>query len=276
MSSEYWLAHGPHATPEDGRCAMEWVSYLAGEPHSDQPACVSPALRSFCVALNDGLEKNARQRLRPFLARTIGTTHDGLDEERAWMAIDWLIRVYAPAWLELAGVTGAARGLTLLAPVQGVEDLTAVRATLEAARRDARAALQAARGSHVARALPSAAGRSARKQASAAAEPAVWVVTRIPVGGAAAQRACEQVRAAAGDGAATVARQARAGIGSTSSRAATNRALVTTAAALQQSAFALLDRMLPTQALAPAPADATAAFFGVSRPYARPAAADLP
>ena len=38
MSSEYWLAHGPHATPEDGRCAMEWVSYLAGEPHSDQPA----------------------------------------------------------------------------------------------------------------------------------------------------------------------------------------------------------------------------------------------
>ena len=123
MRSEYWLAHGPHATPEDGRCAMEWVSYLAGEPHSDQPACVSPALRAFCVALNDGLEKNARQRLRLYLARTIGTTDDGLDEERAWMAMDWLIRVYAPAWLELAGVTGAARGLTLLAPVQGVGDL---------------------------------------------------------------------------------------------------------------------------------------------------------
>ena len=111
MRSEYWLAHGPHATPEDGRCAMEWVSYLAGEPHSDQPACVSPALRAFCVAFNDGLDKNARQRLRPYLARTIGTTHDGLDEERSWMAMDWLIRVYAPAWLELAGVSRGGAGI---------------------------------------------------------------------------------------------------------------------------------------------------------------------
>jgi hypothetical protein len=276
MSSEYWLAHGPHATPEDGRCAMEWVSYLAGEPHSDQPTCVSPALRAFCVALNDGLERNTRQRLRPFLARTIGTMHDGLDEERAWMAIDWLIRVYAPAWLELAGATGAARGLTLLAPVQRVEDLTAAQETVEAARRDARAALQAARGSYVARALPSATGRSARRQARAAGEPAVWILTRIPVGGAAGQRACEQVRAAAGDGAATVARQARAARGSTSPRAADRGALVTTIASLQQSAFVLLDRMLPTQTLAPAPAPATTAFFGVSRPCAGHAVADLP
>jgi hypothetical protein len=257
MRSEYWLAHGPHATPEDGRCAMEWVSYLAGEPHSDQPACVSPALRAFCVALNDGLEKNTRQRLRPYLARTIGTTHDGLDEERAWMAMDWLIRVYAPAWLELAGATGAARGLTLLAPVQGVEDLAAARETLEAARRDARAALQAARrGPHVARALPLAAGRSARRRAWAAGEAAVWVVTRIPVGGAAAQRACEQVRAVAGDGADAVSRPARPGGGGTSSRAAARGALMTTIDALQQSAFVLLDRMLPTQTLAPASADA--------------------
>ena len=258
MRSEYWLAHGPHATPEDGRCAMEWVSYLAGEPHSDQPACVSPALRAFCVALNDGLEKNARQRLRPYLARTIGTTHDGLDEERSWMAMDWLIRVYARAWLELAGVTEAARGLAVLAPVQGVGDLAAALETLEPARRDARDALRTAlRGSHVARALPAAAGRSARKAAWASGEAAVWVVTRIPVGGAAGESAREQVRAAAGDGAAAAFHQARGRGGGTSSTAAARGALITTGAALHQSAFALLDRMLPTEALAPAPADVT-------------------
>ena len=249
MRSEYWLAHGPHATPEDGRCAMEWVSYLAGEPHSDQPACVSPALRAFCVALNDGLEKNARQRLRLYLARTIGTTDDGLDEERAWMAMDWLIRVYAPAWLELAGVTGAARGLTLLAPVQGVGDLAPAREALEVARRNVRAALKG--GSRVARALPLGAERSVRRRAWAAGEAAVWVVTRIPVGGAAGQRACEQVRAAAGDGAEAVSRVARSRGGGTGSRAAARGALVTTIAALQESAFVLLDRMLPTQTLAP-------------------------
>jgi len=257
MRSEYWLAHGPHATPEDGRCAMEWVSYLAGEPHSDQPACVSPALRAFCVALNDGLEKHARQRLRPYLARTIGTTHDGLDEQRSWMAMDWLIRVYAPAWLELAGVTDAARGLAVLAPVRGVGDLAAALETLEPARRDARDALRTAlRGSHVARALPAAAGRSARRAAWASGEPAVWVVVRIPVGGAAGEIAREQVRAAAGDCAAAF-RQTRGLDGGPSSRAAARDALITAGAALHQSAFALLDRMLPTEALAPAPADVT-------------------
>ena len=73
MSSDYTLAYGTHATPQDGRCAMEWVSYLAGEPHSDEPVCVSPVLRALCVALNDGLADEPRQRLRPYLTRTIGT-----------------------------------------------------------------------------------------------------------------------------------------------------------------------------------------------------------
>ena len=50
---KYWLSSGAHQRVEDGRCAMEWVSYLAGEPHSDQPVCVSPMLRAFCISLND-------------------------------------------------------------------------------------------------------------------------------------------------------------------------------------------------------------------------------
>lgn len=53
---------------------MEWVAYLAGEEHSDQPVCVSPMLRKFCISLNDVLPDEPRQRLRPYLARTIGTS----------------------------------------------------------------------------------------------------------------------------------------------------------------------------------------------------------
>ena len=53
--TKYFLARGAHATPEEGRCAMEFVAYLAGEPHSDQPKCVSPVLRRYCIALNDRL-----------------------------------------------------------------------------------------------------------------------------------------------------------------------------------------------------------------------------
>ncbi len=62
MSIEYSLAYATHATPGQGRCAMEWVSYLAGEPHSDDPACVSPFPRAFCTTLNDSLEDLPRQR----------------------------------------------------------------------------------------------------------------------------------------------------------------------------------------------------------------------
>ena len=114
MSSDYRLGYGTHATPEDGRCAMEWVSYLAGEPHSDHPGCVSPVLRAFCMTLNDSLEDGPRQRLRPYLVRTIGTADDGLDETRSWMALDWLIRTYAPSWLAMAGLAGSAHRLDSL------------------------------------------------------------------------------------------------------------------------------------------------------------------
>jgi hypothetical protein len=86
---------------------MEWVSHLAGEPHSDEPACVSPVLRAFCTSLNDGLEDIPRQRLRTYLPRTISTSGDGLDDRRGWMAMDWLIRVHTPTWLSAAGLTGA-------------------------------------------------------------------------------------------------------------------------------------------------------------------------
>ena len=93
MSTDYMLAYGTHATPDDGRCAMEWVSYLGGEPHSDQPACVSPVLRAFCTTLNDNLEDGPRQRLRPYLTRTIGTADDGWTRlGPGWPWIGWSAR----------------------------------------------------------------------------------------------------------------------------------------------------------------------------------------
>src|SRR5690242_21404680 len=75
--TEYHLSHGKHETASEGRCAMEWVAYIAGEPHTDQPVCVSPVLRSFGIALNDNWDDEQRQKLRPYLARCIGTAGDG-------------------------------------------------------------------------------------------------------------------------------------------------------------------------------------------------------
>jgi hypothetical protein len=250
MTTDYTLAYGTHATPADGRCAMEWVSYLAGEPHGDEPACVSPVLRAYCTALNDGLDDGPRQRLRPYLARTIGTADDGLDEPRSWMAMDWMIRVYTPAWLELARLTDASERLTSLPAVVDVDDLHAALKALELARRDARAAFGAHASRAAAWAVPWAAGRSAAREAAwGSAGAAAWAAARLAVGDIAGDRARAAARAAAGDAAAAAARVARAGTGRAAAKEATRAALAPTLVALHESALALLDRMLPKEPL---------------------------
>ncbi|MGZ4192978.1 MAG: hypothetical protein ACXVRW_11045 [Solirubrobacteraceae bacterium] len=220
--SGYTLAYGTHASAQDGRCAMEWVSYLAGEPHSDQPACVSPVLRAMCIALNDGLDQEPRQRLRPYLTRTIGTADDGLDATRGWMAMDWLTRVYTPAWLRLAGLADSAERLEGAAEVADTGSLRQALDRLEDARREA---------------------------AWACAGAAAWAAARIGIGDIVGDRARAAARAAAGDAAAIAVRHSREAARRTWARSAAQAALEPTLEMLADSALALLDRMLPTEQL---------------------------
>lgn len=253
MSTDYTLAYGTHATSEEGRCAMEWVSYLAGEAHSDDPRCVSPVLRAYCATLNDTLDDAPRQLLRPYLVRTIGTSEDGLDEMRSWMAMDWLIRTYVPTWLTVAELEAAAERLAALSAVTGASVLREALVALRAMRSETRAAWSAARGaSRPAAWTPWAAGRAvAREAAWSSAGAAAWAAARVEVGDIAGDRARATAREIAGDAAATVARAARANAGRVEAREAVSRALAPTLDALRRSAFALLDRMLPKVALAP-------------------------
>jgi hypothetical protein len=263
MSSDYTLAYGTHATPRDGRCAMEWVSYLAGEPHSDQPACVSPVLRAMCIALNDGLDQEARQRLRPYLTRTIGTADDGLDTWRGWMAMDWLTRAYTPAWLHLAGLAESAQRLEAAAQVTDPDSLRVALEVLEAGRRDARAARARAFGAPLPAgwAAAVAAGVAGREAAWACAGAAAWAAARIGIGDIAGDRARAAARAAAGDAAAIAVRHSRASACHAGARAAAHAALEPTLGLLADSALGLLDRMLPTELLAvPEPAVARPAL----------------
>ncbi len=252
MSSDYMLAYGTHASPQDGRCAMEWVSYLAGEPHSDQPICVSPVLRAMCIALNDGLEQQPRQRLRPYLTRTIGTSQDGLDTHRGWLAMDWLARVYTPAWLRLARLTPSAERLEAAAEITEPDGLTHALELLEAARRDARTARARAFGSPLPTgwAAAVAAGVAGREAAWACAGAAAWAAARIGIGEVAGDRARAAARAAAGDAAAIAVRHSRTSACHAGARATAQTALAPTLERLSASALTLLDRMLPTEALA--------------------------
>ena len=72
------LKSGSHAKREEGVCAMEAVAWLAGEPHSDAPACTSPVIASFLRRWNDILPTDAERNrlLRPLLPLMVDTKVD--------------------------------------------------------------------------------------------------------------------------------------------------------------------------------------------------------
>lgn len=98
--NKYYLDHGSHDDGTDGRCAMEWVAYIAGQEHTDSPHGVAGEVGSFCIELNDAFDNRTRQCLRPYLARTLGTEGDKLEYVRAYAAIDHIVRVITPLYLD--------------------------------------------------------------------------------------------------------------------------------------------------------------------------------
>ena len=141
---EIVLTLGAHDSRADGMCAMEFAAYLAGEPHSDHPQCVSPVLGAFLRNWNDSVDDAFRQKLKPFIPRVIGTAADGKDEVRAWMATDWLVRVCAPAWLDLAKLTQHAMALRTAEQIRDTASAKRVQPALDDARSASAAAWDAA------------------------------------------------------------------------------------------------------------------------------------
>ena len=98
--AELMLLHGAHQKREEGVCLMEAVAWIAGEPHSDHPACTDVALAAYGRALNDRLKDDERQLLRPLVSKLVGTrgTRE-LAKRRAYFLVDRHVRVSIPAFL---------------------------------------------------------------------------------------------------------------------------------------------------------------------------------
>lgn len=187
----------------------------------------TPVVRAYCTSLNDGLEDEPRQLLRPYLARTIGTAEDGLDGVRAWIGMDWLIRTYVPAWLVAAGLSTNANSLAQLAPIIRSADLPSALQALRDARQQTRAAWAGLLGpARPASWAPWAAGRAAAREAAwRSAGAAAWAAARAGIGDLDGDRARAIAREIAGDAAAIVARPARLRAGRAAARAAAETAL---------------------------------------------------
>src|SRR5271165_6128184 len=176
------LTHGGHQSREKGTCLMEAVAWWAHETHTDHPACVSPVLGTYGRQLNDALPDSKRQQLKPFIPLLPGTAGDGLDERRGYLALDWLIRTFTPAWLDLAGLAGEA---TALRDSRPVADLAAA----EAVRPHVLAAHDKAAGTAAGDAAWDAAWAAAGDAAWAAVWDAAWAAARDAAGDAAGDAA---------------------------------------------------------------------------------------
>jgi hypothetical protein len=176
------LLSGSHETDSGQMCVMEAVAYVAGEPWSDHPACACPVISAFLRSWNDSLPTDAdRDRLlKPLVLQLIDTkSTKAVEEKRSYLALDWMIRVFTPKWLDLvpslAPHSAALRNLEDIADMAGaVAAGGRVRAAWAAARAAARAAAGAAAWDAAGAAAWDAAGAAAWDAARAAAWAAAW------------------------------------------------------------------------------------------------------
>jgi hypothetical protein len=239
------LAKGAHKGPDDGACIMEAVAWLAGEPWSDNPACVNPTLADFGRKLNDVLPDDLRQQLVPYVPRLCNTAGNGEATQRiGLMAADWLLLTYVPAFLRLCpATTDHAERIAALPPITSWDALEVATPPVRAARKDAAAALDAALDAAGAAALD-AARDAARDAAAAAAWDAARAAARAAAWDAAWAAARAAAWAAALDAARDAARAAAWAAALDAARDAARDALAPTVRELQESAIALFGRMV--------------------------------
>lgn len=140
------LKAGSHSSRSAGACALEAAAYLAGEKWSDHPECVCPTIAAFGRAWNDALSDEDRNRLlKPLVPKMVGTrSTPDVQDARAFMACDWAVRVFTPAWLRKAGLHEDAEALVALPELSTVELCDAAIPVIGKAKKSAAAAWAAA------------------------------------------------------------------------------------------------------------------------------------
>lgn len=88
-------------------CVMSLVALLAGERHTDRPKGACPVIATFAIKVNDGIDCEARQMLKPFAPRIVGT-RDGLARGRTWVLVNGILGEVLPRWAHDAGHTVSA------------------------------------------------------------------------------------------------------------------------------------------------------------------------
>ncbi|NDD84081.1 hypothetical protein EBZ38_07380 [bacterium] len=191
------LKEGKHSGPTEGACVMEAISYIAGEPWSDHPECVSLVIGAFLRSWNDNLPTDAdRDRLmKPLIPKIINTRSTlVVEKQRSYLALDWLIRSFLPAWLRLAKLYDHADKVETLVPIV---DMVTAKAAAPVTSAAAEAAAWTAAWDAEMEAAWTAAWDTAWEAAMGATWTAAWDAERHAAGTAAVDAACHAAWVAA-------------------------------------------------------------------------------
>jgi len=228
------LRSGTHTSPSEGVSLMEAVSALAGEPWSNSPSCTSPVIAAYARSLNDWLPDGARQRLKVYIPRLVGTAEPELELRRAFACADAAVRVFAPLAFAAAGLVEEVAKLGALAPVDR-ESAESARSAAESARSAAESAESA---ELAARSAAASSAWSAALSMRSAAESARSAALSARSAARSAESAPAAAQAAAESAARLAARLAE------SAQAATESATQSARSAARSAAFELLDRLI--------------------------------
>ena len=93
----------PKPRVADQLTAMQAVSYVAGEPLSERPACTDRLLAPFVSSWGEDLDDVERNALLlPLVPELVGA-HRGPAQFFGNLALAWMLRDALPAWLRVAG-----------------------------------------------------------------------------------------------------------------------------------------------------------------------------
>jgi hypothetical protein len=121
LLDQFPIRRGTHTSPDDGMSAMELVAWLAGESHTAGPRSASPVITAFVGSFNDVIPSDAGRNyyLRSWIPRLVNTQGDeAVEDRRASIVIDFMVRTLLPLSLEKDGRTAAGRELAMLKPIR--------------------------------------------------------------------------------------------------------------------------------------------------------------
>src|SRR6266508_4164126 len=205
----------PPGTPGCKMCLFEAYNAIITPPDAPQqitderPPDMSPVLHRMGMRLNDALPDDKRQKLKRFLPRgghspLAGTSDDGLDGQRGWLATDWVLRTATPLWLDAADQPEWASRLRELGPTTDQDSYDAAWSVAREIRDEART-LRGERLKKLRTKALAAAAAAVDAAAAAAAAVAVAAVDAAAAAVDAAAAAAAAVAVAAVDAAAAAA-----------------------------------------------------------------------